>query len=87
MEARDIARANAASVEHLQSDVEKPKSEMFSMTRKYNGLLCKNQQLQQSHDKQESYSRRENLLIRGIKEQAEETEENVRRCSKTISYQ
>ena len=74
MEARDIARANAASVEHLQSDVEKLKSEMFSMTRTYNGLLCKNQQLQQSHDKQESYSRRENLLIRGIKEQAEETE-------------
>ena len=47
---------------------------MFSMTRKYNGLLGKNQQLQQSHDKQESYSRRENLLIPGIKEQPEETE-------------
>ena len=44
------------------------------MIRKYNRLLGKNQQLQQSHDKQESYSRRENLLIRGTKEQPEETE-------------
>ena len=34
MEARDITRANAASVEHLQSDVEKLISEVFSMTRK-----------------------------------------------------
>ena len=29
---KDIARANAASVDHLQSDVENLKSKMFSMT-------------------------------------------------------
>ena len=41
MEARDTARVNATALEHLQYDVKKLKSKMFSMTRKYNGLLCK----------------------------------------------
>ena len=51
------------------------KQEMFSLTVKYDGVKNDNIKLQRQQEKQESYSRRDNLIIRGIKENDNETED------------
>ena len=57
------------------------KQEMFSLTVKYNGVKNDNIRLQRQQEKQESYSRKDNLIIRGINENDDETEDT---CMKLV---
>ena len=61
-QALDLALANEESIKQI-------KLQLFKSERTCNGLREENVRLQTQCDKQDSYSRRENLLIRGIKEQ------------------
>ena len=66
-QALDLALANEESIKQI-------KLQLFKSERTCNGLREENVRLQTQCDKQDSYSRRENLLIRGIKEQPGEDE-------------
>ena len=66
-QALDLALANESSIRDLKQD-------LFDMKRKCHGLREENKRLLDQCDSQESYSRRSNLIIRGIKEQQNETE-------------
>ena len=66
--AHTLAVANAAAIESMKKD-------LFSVQRKCNGLTAKNKRLTDLQESQDTYSRRENLVIRGVAERAEETEE------------
>ena len=57
------------------SDIKCMKKELFELKRKCNGLECENKRLLIHSDNQETYSRRENLLIHWNKVNANETEE------------
>ena len=78
----DIQSANKKAdlaLERAQSNeaaIDKLRAELHSMNRKCNGLEADNIRLTTQCDAQESYSRRENLLIRGILEDPNETEES-----------
>ena len=67
-EARDLAKSNATAIASLHKH-------LFNVERKCNGLAAKNKRLVETQEAQESYSRKENLIIRGIAEQESETEE------------
>ena len=67
-EARDQAEANASALTSLRKH-------LFNVERKCNGLSAKNIRLMETQESQESYSRKENLVIRGIAEQDTETDE------------
>ena len=54
-----MAVANAAAIESVNKRV-------FNMERKYNGLTNKCRRLTELCESQDTYSRRENLLIRGV---------------------
>ena len=45
-----------------------------NLSRKHDNVCIDNKCLQGLHDQQETYSRRKNLLIRGINDQAEESD-------------
>ena len=66
--AHTLAVANAAAIESMKRD-------LFSVQRKCNGLSAKNKCLTDLQESQDTYSRRENLIIRGVVERADETEE------------
>ena len=67
-EARDVAEANANAITSLRKH-------LFNVERKCNGLAAKNKRLLETQEAHESYSRKENLIIRGIAEQEAETDE------------
>ena len=66
--AHSMAVANAAAIESLKKD-------LFNVNRKCNGLSAKNKRLTELQEAQDTYSRRENLVIRGVAECEAETEE------------
>ena len=67
-DARDLAESNATAIASLHKH-------LFNVERKCNGLAAKNKRLIEAQEAQESYSRKDNLVIRGIDEQEAETEE------------
>ena len=66
--AHSMAVANAAAIESLRKD-------LFKVHRKCNGLSAKNKRLTEQQEAQDTYSRRENLVIRGVAEREAETDE------------
>ena len=58
-QALDLAMSNESALKSMQL-------EMFDLKRRYNGLFEENIILQKQCDAQETYSRRNNLMIRGI---------------------
>ena len=73
IQARDLAQSNAKAVQALEKRMDQ---RMFSLERKCNALSTKNRQLTEQQEQQDTYSRKENLVIRGIDEAAaEETED------------
>ena len=64
-EARDLAQSNAKAVQSLEQ-------RMFNLERKCNALNVKNKRLTEQQEQQDTYSRKENLVVRGIDEAAEE---------------
>ena len=66
--AHSMAVANAAAIESLRKD-------LFNVHRKCNGLSAKNKRLTEQQEAQDTYSRRENLVIRGVAEREAETDE------------
>ena len=66
--AHSMAVANAAAIESLKKD-------LFNVHRKCNGLSAKNKRLTEQQEAQDTYSRRENLVIRGVAEREAETDE------------
>ena len=65
-DAHTMAVADAAAIESVNKRV-------FNMERKYNRLTNKCRSLTELCESQDTYSRRENLLIRGVDEGIEET--------------
>ena len=72
-EAMDMAHANAAMIKTLNTKLIDMNNKFVNLSRKYDNVCIDNKRLQGLHDQQETYSRRENLLLRGIDEQAEES--------------
>ena len=71
-EAVNMAHANAAMIKTLNTKlIDMNKFE--NLSRKHDNVCIDNKRLQGLHDQQETYSRRENLLLGGIDEQAEES--------------
>ena len=69
-EARDLAQSNAKAVQSLEQ-------RMFNLERKCNALNVKNKRLTEQQEQQDTYSRKENLVVRGIDEAAEEETEDM----------
>lgn len=67
-EAKRLATENAAAIKTL-------KTELFTMNRKCNGLQADNQKLVKQCDDLDSYSRRDNLVFRGLKEDSNDDDE------------
>lgn len=81
----DTIRKTAEDTNVLASqnklEIEDLKTAVLDLKRTCNGLKIQNEQLQKQCDSQESYGRRENLVIRGIGEQKDEQCVNlVKRC-------
>ena len=72
-EAMDMAHANAAMIKTLNTKLIDMDNKFVNLSRKHDNVCIDNKRLQGLHDQQETYSRRENLLLRGIDEQAEES--------------
>ena len=72
-EAMDMAHANAAMIKTLNTKLIDMNNKFVNLSRKHDNVCIDNKRLQELHDQQETYSRRENLLLRGIDEQAEES--------------
>ena len=67
-EALDAAKANKVAIQRLEQ-------QLVASNRRCNGLQEENRKLTARVDSQESYTRKENLVIRGIKDNGEETPE------------
>ena len=74
-EAVDMACANAAMIKTLNTKLIDMDTKFDTLSKKYDNVCIDNKRLQGLHDQQETYSRRDNLLIRGINEQAEESDD------------
>ena len=79
-DAHTMAVANAAAIESVNKRV-------FNMERKYNGLTNKCRRLTELCESQDTYSRRENLVIRGVDEGIEETDDICMNTVKEILIQ
>ena len=79
-DAHTMAVANAAAIESVNKRV-------FNMERKYNGLTNKCKRLRELCESQDTYSRKENLLIRGVDEGIEETDDICMNTVKEILIQ
>ena len=75
IEAVDMAHANAAMIKTLNTKLIDMSNKFENLSRKHDNVCIDNKRLQGLHDQQETYSRRDNLLIRGINEQAEESDD------------
>ena len=76
-EARDLAKANAAAIVSMEKHI-------YNVERKCNVLTAKNNRLTEMQESQDTYSRRENLVIRGIDEREDETEDVCVNVAKDI---
>ena len=74
-EALNTANANKAAISANADTIKRLETELNRVNRKCNGLELENEKLTNQQESPESYSRRDNLLIRGIKEQQNETQE------------
>ena len=74
-EAVDMAHANAAMIKTLNTKLIDMSNKFENLSRKHDNVCIDNKRLQGLTDQQETYSRRDNLLIRGINEQAEESDD------------
>ena len=74
-EALNTANANKAAISANADTIKRLETELNRVNRKCNGLELENEKLTNQQESHESYSRRDNLLIRGIKEQQNETQE------------
>ena len=74
-DAHNMAIANAAAIESVNKRV-------FNMERKSNGLANKCKRLTELCESQDTYSRRENLVIRGVDEGIDETDDI---CMNTVT--
>ena len=80
-EARDIALAAKAANEKLEEKVVRLEQSIFKVKNINNGLAQEYIRLHEKCDDQESYSRRENLIIRGV---AEVENEDDAACIQTV---
>ena len=80
-EARDIALAAEAANEKLEEKVVRLEQSIFKVKNINNGLAQENIRLHKKCDDQESYSRRKNLIIRGV---AEVENEDDAACTQTV---
>ena len=80
-EARDIALAGKAANEKLEEKVVRLEQSIFNVKNINNGLAQENIGLHKKCGNQESYSRRENLIIRGV---AEIENEDDAACIQTV---
>ena len=74
-EALNTANANKVAIADNMNTIKRLERELVTVNRKCNGLEVLNDRLTAQQEAQESYSRKDNLLIRGIKEQRDETPE------------
>ena len=74
-EALNTANANKVAIADNVNTIKRLERELVTVNRKCNGLEMLNDRLTAQQEAQESYSRKDNLLIRGIKEQRDETPE------------
>ena len=74
-EALNTANTNKAAISANADTIKRLETELNRVNRKCNGLELENEKLTNQQESHESYSRRDNLLIRGIKEQQNETQE------------
>ena len=72
-EALDAAIANKAAIAANEVTMRRLERELVTANRKCNVLEFENERLTAQNESQESYSRRDNLIFRGIKEQPDET--------------
>ena len=72
-EALDAAIANKAAIAANEVTMRRLERELVTANRKCNVLEFENERLTAQNESQESYSRRDNLIISGIKEQPDET--------------
>ena len=71
-EAYDIAMTAVEANNKLEQKVEQLEQSVFIMGVKNKGLTNENNRLNKRCDDQETYSRRENIVIRGVAEAADE---------------
>ena len=74
-EALNTANANKAAISANADTIKRLETELNRVNRKCDGLELENEKLTNQQESHESYSRGDNLLIRGIKEQHNETQE------------
>ena len=81
-EAMNIATAAKASVDTLQDTVTMLQKDVYKLAVLNRGLQQENEQLSRRSDNQDSYSRRDNLVIRGIDEHENDTDESCKVLAK-----
>ena len=81
-EAMNIATAAQASVDTLQGTVTLLQKDVYKLSVQNRGLQQENEQLSRRSDNQDSYSRRDNLVIRGIDEHVNDTDESCKLLAK-----
>ena len=86
-EAHDIALAAKAANEKLEEKVVRLEQSLFEVKNKNNGLAQENTRLHKRCDDQESYSRRENLVIRGVAEAENEDDAACKQIARDFFVQ
>ena len=72
--AHDLAKSNAKAIQSLE---QRMTQRVFNLERKCNALNAKNRHLTEQQEQQETYSRKENLVVRGINEVPNEETEDM----------
>ena len=72
--AHDLAKSNAKAIQSLE---QRMTQRVFNLERKCNALNAKNRHLTEQQEQQETYSRKENLVVRGISEVPNEETEDM----------
>ena len=72
--AHDLAESNAKAIQTLE---QRMTQRVFNLERKCNALNAKNRHLTEQQEQQETYSRKENLVVRGINEVPNEETEDM----------
>ena len=86
-EALDIAQEAKQDVLNLNNKFSKIEQEHEILKIRYNGLRHENVRLQTQQDAQESYSRRDNLLIRGITDDGQDDDKSCMRLVRDFFVQ
>ena len=80
-----IYTAAQASVDTLKDTVTMLQKDVYKLSVQNRGLQQENAQLSRRSDNQDSYSRRDNLVIRGIDEHENDSDESCRLLAKSFS--